>query len=252
MKIWNWEIIHWDCLVEMNNIPSGSVDCIITDLPYWITACEWDIIIPFDKMWEWFNRVIKDNGAIVLFGSEPFSSMLRISNIKIFKYDWIWKKWRFSNFVSIKHKPWKLHETISVFYKKKPTYNPQMTKWEPYYKKGGRIFTNNLLRTKKMVTTETNNISGDRYPVSILEYKQNNCNLINPTQKPVELIEYLIKTYTNEWQLVLDITSGSWTLWVWAQNTNRRWICIEKDEIFYNKSVERLQNNFKYINSRLL
>ena len=242
------QLLHGDCLELMKNIPDGSVDMVLCDPPYGITACKWDSVIPFDKMWEQLNRVIKDNGCMALFGNEPFSSALRMSNINNYRYDWIWKKSRESNFMLLQKQPRKDFELISIFYKKQPFYNPIMknTKINRSGNKGK--FVNNNIQN---VTFEKNFYidSGLRFPSSILEYsnqsgKLNNVNRLHPTQKPVALLMYLIKTYTNEKETVLDFTMGSGSTGVACKNTNRNFIGIEKDDKYFEIAKQRIENGF--------
>lgn len=226
----------WDCLEIMKSIPDGSIDAIITDPPYWTTACKWDTIIPFEPMWEQLNRVIKKNWAIVLFWSEPFSSALRMSNIKMYKYDWIWNKKKPWNIMLWKSQPMKITETISIFSKDKHNYfpikEPQKERtWKTYWVWDSMGWWNYWdLR-----------VYNDKYPKNIIEISNANQKWkFHPTQKPVALIEYLIKTYTNEWETVLDFTAWSGTTWVACQNTNRKYILIEKDEKYFQIMKERL------------
>ena len=226
-----------DCLEVMKDIPDKSIDMILCDLPYGTTACKWDTVIPFEPLWEQYNRIIKDNGAIVLFGSEPFSSHLRLSNIKNYKYDWIWEKDNGTGFLNAKKMPLKKHENILVFYKKLPTYNPQMrTGFKPYKCKQGRHSTNYGLYEQGHIT-ESN---GERYPIDIIEFKKDSG--LHPTQKPVALLEYLIKTYTNEGDVVLDNCMGSGSTGVACVNTNRDFIGIELDENYFKIAKERIEN----------
>ena len=229
-----------DCLEIMKSIPSGSIDAIITDPPYGTTACKWDSVIDFDLMWEQLNRIIKPNGAIVLFGSEPFSSALRMSNIKNYKYDWYWEKTSATNHLNAKKQPLRLYEIISVFYKKQPTYNPQGLV------KG--VFKNS--RPSKSKKVEGNKVYRQEreygcseygnYPKNKLHFANPNKNSLHPTQKPVALMEYLIKTYTNEKETVLDFTMGSGSTGVAAKNLNRSFIGIEQDENYFNIAKERI------------
>lgn len=234
-------LIKGDCLVEMKNIPSGSVDAIICDPPYGITACKWDSVIPFDKMWEQLNRIIKPNGAVVLFGSEPFSSALRMSNIKNYKYDWIWEKSKATNFLNAKKQPLRAKENILIFYKKQSTYNPQMTKGKPY-NRGTR-----KKQTSDDVYGSFNQIEvasdGDRYPRDVLYFKTSETEgrVFHKTQKPVALMEYIIKTYTNENETVLDFTMGSGTTGVACVNTNRNFIGIEMDDKYFEIGKNRIE-----------
>lgn len=235
-----------DCLIEMQNIPDNSIDAIIADPPYGTTACKWDSVIPFDLMWEQLNRIIKPNGAIVLFGSEPFSSALRMSNIKNYKYDWVWLKSRSTGFLASKKKPMKCQENISVFYEKQPTYNYECKKLEKpisSYRKNGK--GGSLLgKTNQMIDkfqTETG------FPIQVLSFanEHNVGKTVHPTQKPVALMEYLIKTYTNENEIVLDFTMGSGSTMVACQNTNRNGIGIEMDEKYFNIATKRINENSK-------
>jgi DNA modification methylase len=230
-------LLQGDCIEMMKTLPDKSVDAIITDPPYGTTACKWDTVIPLEPMWEQLKRIIKPNGAIVLFGSEPFSSALRMSNIKNYKYDWIWEKEQGSNYATVKYMPFKVTENISIFASNKCTYNPQMEKGKPY-KDNAR--TRNLEHsTKNTIKKEIINL-GTRYPRNKL-YFQNDTKKgfsLHPTQKPVALLEYLIKTYTNEGETVLDFTAGSGTLGVSAINTNRNAILIERDAEYF-KIIEK-------------
>jgi len=237
-------IINGDCLEEMAKIESGSVDMVLTDPPYGTTACKWDSVIPFDLMWEQLNRIIKPNGAIVLFGSQPFTSALIMSNPKGFKYEWIWQKTRGSNFQTLKRQPWKMHENILVF-NAKGVYNPQKyTVSEDKIDKRKNV--NDPLTNKDGVYGKLNRTrkkdDGTRYPNSIQTIKNTNNNSLHPTQKPVALLEYLIKTYTNENETVLDFTMGSGTTGVACQNNNRNFIGIELDEKYFNIAKERIEN----------
>ena len=235
-----------DCLEVMKGIESGSVDAIITDPPYGTTACKWDSVIDFDLMWEQLNRIIKPNGAIVLFGSEPFSSALRMSNIKNFKYDWVWEKSKASNFVLAKKQPLKAHEIISVFNSK--IYIPQKTQGKPY-NKGKRKLTNGFVSEflNKVPNAETygmENKSGLRNPRSVQYFvTAEREGKHHPTQKPIALMEYLIKTYTNENETVLDFTMGSGSTMVACQNLKRNGIGIEQDEAYFKIASKRIKEN---------
>ena len=233
------KIYNEDCLEGMKRIPDKSVDMILCDLPYGTTACKWDTIIPFEPLWGQYERVIKDNGAIVLFGTEPFSSLLRTSNIKRYRYDLIWEKSRFTNFLFVKKQFGKVHENISVFYKKQPTYNPQMEAGEPYKRKGtGKPKTKELMINP---ATDNGKVSdGLRYPKSILKFPFHNVGNVHPTQKPSDLFEYLIKTYTNENETILDNCMGSGTTAIACLNTNRNFIGFELDETYHTIANERI------------
>ena len=232
-------LLHGDCLELMNDIPDKSVDMILCDLPYGVTQCKWDVIIPFDKLWEQYNRIIKDNGAVVLFGNEPFTSLLICSNLKNFKYNWIWQKNKATGFLNAKKQPLNDNETISVFYKKQCTYNPQMTVAEKTYKRGmaKRSKSDCYGEEKDFVQIET----GLRYPKRIQYFNNNHTReQLHPTQKPVELLEYLIKTYTNEDEVVLDNCMGSGSTGVACINTNRRFIGIELEEKYFEIAKNRI------------
>ena len=206
------------------------------------TACKWDSVIPFEAMWERLNKLIKPNWAIVLFWSEPFSSALRMSNIKNYKYDWIWDKVIWTWFLNANKMPLVWYEKISVFYKKLPTYNPQKTKWKPFIDNRDNIDWKREVKeiywTKPKPIKQQNN--WDRHPRRIITINSRNNNPIHPTQKPVALMEYLIKTYTHEWETVLDFTMWSWSTGVWAKNTNRKFIWIELDETYFNIANQRI------------
>ena len=233
------ELYNGDCLEVMKNIPDKSVDMILTDPPYGTTACKWDSVIPFEPMWEQLNRIIKPNGAICLFGSEPFSSALRMSNIKHFKYDWYWNKIRGVGHLNAKRQPMKSVETISVFYKKQCCYNPQMRPREK-----SRTSKNN--NSQKVFGNCRNNFVGEtlkeKYPVSLITFSKSDMkkNKFHSSQKPIDLLEYLIRTYTNEGETVLDFTMGSGSTGVACVNTNRNFIGIELDENYFNIAKERL------------
>lgn len=235
-------LMQGDCLERMKEIPDGSVDAIICDPPYGTTACNWDSVIPFEPMWEQLKRVIKPNGLIALFGQEPFSSALRLSNSKWYKYDWYWEKERITNIGQVKKRAGKVIENISIFYSKQTTYNPQMVKYEGKKRsnkvKDGKMgkLTDNA--NKKVIEY---NDTGWRYPTQALKYKRDilTSNL-HPTQKPVALMEYLIKTYTNEGETVLDFTFGSCTTGVACVNTNRKFIGIEMDEKYFEIGKNRI------------
>jgi site-specific DNA-methyltransferase (adenine-specific) len=239
-----------DCLEKMKDIPDGSVDAIITDPPYGTTACKWDSIIPFDEMWGRLNKLIKPNGAIVLFGSEPFSSALRMSNIKNYKYDWYWKKNKVTGFTHCKNKPMKDVELVSIFSegttvhksqsKNRMTYNPQdLIRVDKTCKNGNGKF--GTINGKRPSHKETYTQEFTNYPKMIIDFKSDT-KLSHPTQKPVALMEYLIKTYTNENETVLDFTMGSCSTGVACKNTNRNFIGIEMDENYFNIAKQRINN----------
>jgi len=246
----NIDICRGDCLEVMDQLIENGVkvDAIICDPPYGTTACKWDSVIPFDEMWERLNKLKRDERTpVVLFGSEPFSSALRMSNIKEYKYDWIWKKSRKTGFQMVRYRPMKEHEIISVFYKKQPSYkNTELKRLDKpinsYRKngKGGSLL--NKVETKKGRKQEFTN-----YNTTVLHFnnEHNVGENVHPTQKPVDLLEYLIKTYTNEGDLVLDFTMGSGTTGVACVNTNRKFIGIELDDKYFNICKERIETAIK-------
>jgi len=233
------KIYNMDCLEGMKYIDDKSIDMILCDLPYGTTACKWDVVIPFEPLWEQYERIIKDNGAIVLFGSQPFTSALVMSNLKLFKYEWIWQKTLATNFMLVKKQPAKKHENILVFYKKQPAYNPQMEIGKPYKDKP-RKRTVGIHGNAETIKEAINN-EGTRYPSSVQLFSNGNNGNVHPTQKPVALFEYLIKTYTNEGDLVLDNCIGSGTTAIAALKTNRDFIGIEKEEKYVQIANQRIQ-----------
>lgn len=236
------QVILGDCLEVMKDIPDKSIDMILCDLPYGTTACKWDTIIPFESLWEQYKRIIKDNGAIVLTASQPFTSALVMSNPDNFKYALVWDKVnRYTGTLLANKQPLKRHEDILIFYKKQPTFNKQFREGKPYFRarqvsKGvGQYATNDLTRKPTI-----NN--GQHNPCSIIQIKGDNKLDMNkhPTQKPVALFEYLIKTYTNEGDLVLDNCAGSGTTGVACKNLNRNFILIEKENGYIDIIKKRL------------
>jgi site-specific DNA-methyltransferase (adenine-specific) len=230
-----FKLMQGDCLELMKDIQDKSIDMILCDLPYGTTRNKWDSIIPLEPLWEQYKRIIKDNGAIVLTAQTPFDKVLGASNLDMLRYEWIWEKTESTGFLNAKKMPLKKHENILVFYKKLPTYNPQFTKGTPYsYQKDG-ISSDNYGDSKG-----TNKIinEGKRYPVSIITFKKDKG--LHPTQKPVALCEYLIKTYTNEGETVLDNCMGSGTTGVACKNLNRNFIGIELDEEYFKIAKERI------------
>ena len=235
------DLYNDDCLEVMQQlIDKGvKVDAIITDIPYGTTACSWDSVIPFGAMWQKIELLRREKSAVVLFGQEPFSSSLRISNIKNYKYDWVWEKQKASNFMAMKKQPAKYHELISVFYPH--NYYPIM--WETEHK-DNRKTINNPITNKDchlgQVIRTRNADTGFRYPKSIIKINKSINGNVHPTQKPVALMEYLVKTYTNEGDTVLDFTMGSGTTGVACKNTNRNFIGIELDNNYFNIANERI------------
>lgn len=226
-----------DCLERMREIPDGSVDMVLCDLPYGTTACKWDVLIPFDKLWEQYRRVCKPSGAIVLTASQPFTTLLVGSQIGIFRYSWVWEKEQGSNFQHAKRQPLKVHEDICVFYKDQCVYNPQGLQDCNIVKsnkgKGGNL---GHCSSESVRSTYTQSKTG--YPRSVQKFSRDRG--LHPTQKPVGLCEYLIKTYTQEGEVVLDNTMGSGTTGVACVNTGRNFIGIEKDEGYFNIAKERI------------
>lgn len=233
------KIYNEDCLEGMKRIPDASVDMILCDLPYGTTSNKWDSVLPFDKLWEQYERVIKGNGAILLFGQDPFSSHLRLSNEKIYRYDWIWEKSQGANFMLANKQPMRIFENISVFYKKQSKYFPEMEEGEPYVSGGGSAGANfNYVSKKKTINT------GSRYPKSIIKFGTGDkTKYCHPTQKPIPLFEYLIKTYTSKGDTVLDNCMGSGTTAIACLNTERNFIGFETNKEYYDKSLERIKNN---------
>lgn len=231
-----------DCLELMKDIPDGSIDMVLCDLPYGTTQNKWDTIIPFDKLWEQYERIIKQNGAIVLTSQSPFDKVLACSNLKLFRYELIWRKSRPSGHLNANRMPLKAHENILVFYKKLPVYNKQMTKGKPNHVKDGSIrqtkATNNNYGSFENVAQKATDLKN---PVSVLDFSQQDPNkIIHPTQKPVALFEYLIKTYTNEGDVVLDNCAGSGTTGEACINTKRKYILMEKEEKYFGIINDRL------------
>jgi len=236
-----------DCLEVMKSISDNSIDAIITDPPYGTTACKWDSVIDFDLMWQQLNRIIKPNGAIVLFGSEPFSSALRVSNIKNYKYDWVWDKRSSTNPMLAKIMPIKCHEVISVFGLNKVNYYPQMTeKSKDTIKRQNRKQNTNIIVSEHYSHKRVLQKNKLGYPKSVQYFKKEVNNqykkpIVHPTQKPVALMEYLVKTYTNENETVLDFTMGSGSTGVACVNTNRKFIGIEMDDKYFSIAEQRIK-----------
>ena len=226
-----------DCLNILPSLPDDSIDMVMVDLPYGTTACKWDSIIPLDFLWEQYNRICKKNAAMLFTSAQPFTTTLASSNINNFRYEWIWEKPQGTNPMNAKVMPLKSHENILVFYRSKPTYNPQMWYSTPYSgfssdtSKIGEVYGNQQSKHR-------DNPEGSRYPKTVLKFKQEKG--LHPTQKPVGLMEYLIKTYTNEGDTVLDNTMGSGTTGVACVNCNRSFVGIEMDKKYYQISKERV------------
>lgn len=231
---------YWEnCFDVMATIPDGVVDMILCDLPYGTTQNKWDSVLPLELLWTEYWRIGKSNVAIVLTAQPPFDKVLGVSQIDYLKYKWIWEKGKATGHLNAKKQPMKAHENILVFYKEQPSYNPQKSEGKPYKANGGASKKDNY---GDFAAVRDGSEDGSRYPRSV-QFFTHEPKPIHPTAKPVPLFEYLIKTYTNEGQLVLDNTAGSATTAIAAINTNRRWICIEKEEDYANKAVERIKNH---------
>ena len=278
------QIIHGDCLEKMKDIPDKSIDMILCDLPYGTTACKWDVVIPFNKyvqigekviyeqeyvfdkmksgvsykealedflsiskdgLWEQYKRIIKNRGAIVLFGSEPFSSYLRMSNIKQYRYDWVWDKGKGTNPFLAKKQPMRSYENIMVF--NSGVYYPQMREGTPYKgRRTGGAHTNSIVgNNKEQGDFKQKDNDGTRYPLAILPYSIHCGSKLHPTQKPVALLEYLIKTYTLEGETVLDNCMGSGSTGIACINTKRNFIGIEKDDKYFEIASKRIADTVK-------
>jgi site-specific DNA-methyltransferase (adenine-specific) len=251
------KVFHGDCLEVMRDIPDGSIDMVLCDPPYGTTPLYWDNTLDFNLMWEQYWRIIKRNGTIVVFGNEPFSTMLRHSQLNYYKYDWYWEKERLTNVFQVKRRCGKTVENIMVFYKNKPTYNPQK------FEHVGRLVSNKIGENARWSETMAGKDpktkpfeyidDGTRYPTQVLRFsRENSRNRLHPTQKPVALCEYLIRTYSNDGETVLDNCAGSFTTAVACDNTNRNWICIEKEEKYCNIGLTRINDNRERLSLPLL
>jgi len=240
------KIYNEDCLIGMQRIPDGSVDCIICDLPYGTTACAWDTIIPFEPLWEQYKRVIKPNGAIVLFGSQPFTSKLILSNEKMFKYEMIWEKTRGGNSICLGKQPFKVHENICVFYEKMPTFNEQKWKIADYYVDKRKSINDSISysehQKEDVRVIKRHKDDGFRHSQTILPFESYWSKDMHPTQKPVDLLRYLIRTYTNEGETILDNCMGSGTTAIACIREKRNFIGFELDEEYWKKACERVKN----------
>ena len=248
------KLIHGDCITEMNNISDKSIDMILCDLPYGTTKCSWDIIIPFDKLWEQYNRIIKDDGAIVLFAQQPFTSLLVGSNISDFRHNIVWHKDKCANFIHAKHQPRKTTEDILIFSKQgsgfvhnsknKCTYNPQMTDRKPRKPTRKTVRSKSLLEVRGEacdLQSGEDFIADKSYPENIVYFKTEHKNRLHPCQKPIKLLEWLINTYTNENEVVLDNCMGSGSTGIACINTNRRFVGIEKDDNYFEIAKRRIE-----------
>ena len=236
-----YKLYQGDCLEVMKGIPDKSIDMILCDLPYGTTQNKWDSVIPFDELWREYKRIIKDNGAIVLTSQGIFTAKLILSNEKWFKYKLVWEKSKATNFLNAKKQPLRKHEDICIFYNKQPIYNPQMREGKPYDKGVRKDQLTGSYGDFNPVHVKS---EGKRYPTDVVYFKtaESEGKVYHSTQKPVGLLEYLIKTYTNENEVVLDCCMGSGSTGVAALNTNRRFIGIELDENYFNIAVERLKD----------
>jgi len=233
------QLYNGDCIEVMKALPEKSVDLILTDPPFGTTQNKWDSVIPFADLWEGYERVIKDNGAIVLFGQGLFSDELACSNKKMFRYRLVWEKTKAGGFLNARRMPLQAHEDILVFYKKLPTYNPQMSEGKPYVKKA--VSNGDGKNYGKFDRVGQINVNeGTRFPRSVIKFSNDNHNSLHPTQKPVDLLEYLIKTYTNEGDVVLDSCMGSGSTGVAALNCERRFIGIELDPNYFAIAERRI------------
>ena len=233
-----------NCLELMKEIPSHSIDMILCDLPYGTTTCKWDIIIPFEPLWEEYKRIIKNNGAIALFSKQPFTSFLIQSNLSWWRYELIWEKEKGTDFGNANRKPLNAHESIQIFYNKQPTYNKQMLPGQPYTKKNYRNNDEEDLNFKSDNSGVWVN-KGERTPITVLKFARDNIHKgtnLHPTQKPVKLLEWLIKSYTNENELVLDNCMGSGSTGVACINTNRNFIGYELEPNYFEIAQNRINN----------
>ena len=253
------KLVHGDCIEEMRKLINNNtlVDLVLTDIPYGTTSCKWDNVIPFEPMWDCINGLCHDRTAVLLFGNEPFSSRLRLSNIKEYKYDWVWNKENSSNVLNVRYMPLKPLEYISVFYKKAPTYNPIRRKKTIDY--DASRTSEEDKKTKPINGEDTSGVThrrryyvddGYRHPINLLTFNSqakecNNFHRVHPTQKPVDLLEYLIKTYTNEGDTVLDFTMGSGSTGVACRNLNRDFIGIELDDEYFSIAEDRICNDYQ-------
>lgn len=244
------QIVHGDCLEVMENIKDGSIDMIMADLPYNTTRNHWDSLIDLKELWIQYERVIKDNGAIVLTAQTPFDKVLGASNLKLLKYEWIWEKTSATGHLNAKKMPMKAHENILVFYKKLPTYNPIKTQGHVRKVSKAEHKVNSKMSTNYNPTGLTTYDSTERYPRSVLKFPNDKQKTaLHPTQKPVALMEYLIKTYTNPGELVLDNVAGSGSTAIAAMNTGRNFVAIEKEEDYFNLAQQRIIDNLAVLTS---
>ena len=237
---WRTQLLRGDCLEVLDYVPSGSVDLVLCDPPYGTTACKWDAVVPFEAMWPQLRRVAKKNAAVVMTAAQPFTSALVMSNLKEFKYEWVWSKVRVTGHLNAKKQPMRAHENIVVFYGAQPNYHPQMTPSSGHTR---GPFGRQKAATEVYGAFSDENrtyAASEYYPRTIIEFRAE-MQPVHPTQKPVALMEYLIRTYTNTGETVLDFTMGSGTTGVAAVNTGRNFIGIEKDDGYFQIAKERIR-----------
>lgn len=240
----NLWLMQGNCLERMKEIPDECIDLILTDPPYGTTACKWDSVLPLEPMWDQLRRVIKPNGVIIMTAAQPFTSILVCSNLDMFKYDWVWEKPSAKGHLNAKKQPMRAHESVLVFYKKQPTYNPIMTDGHVRKVSFKRKTLSSNVYNKN--TSDTSYDSTKRYPRSVQLIKQDTQkSSLHPTQKPVELMEYMIKTYTDEGETVLDFTMGSGTTGIACVNTGRKFVGIELDGDYFNVAKERIMDSLQ-------
>jgi site-specific DNA-methyltransferase (adenine-specific) len=244
-----YKLINDDAILTMNQLEDNSIDMVFCDLPYGTTQNKWDSQIPLDELWKCYNRIVKRNGAVVLTASQPFTSQLILSNIENFRYEWIWKKTVGSGQLNIKHQPLKIHESVIIFYKEKPQYNEQLREGKPYKiaRKGKEFKQTNYGKQKDTLKENT----GFRHAQSVIEIKNPRIKNGHPTQKPIELCEYFIKTYSNESDTILDNCMGSGTTGIACINTKRNFIGIEKEINYFNSAKQRIENHESSISNNI-
>lgn len=233
-------LINGDCLIEMPKIPSNSIDLILCDLPYGMTKNIWDIVIPFERLWKEYDRIITNNGAIILFGSQPFTSLMITSNLKYFRYCLVWEKNKFSDFLNAKRKPMKTNEDICIFYKKQPTYNPQYWYSTPYTRWNTQSAVDKQTNYGSHKENHVESLDGKRLPTTVLKFNRVE-RPKHPTQKPVDLLEWIIKTYTNEGDNVLDNCMGVGSTGIACKNTKRKFIGIELNIEYFKIAKELIK-----------
>lgn len=245
MKIGNGQFLLGDCFDLMRSIPDGSVDMILCDLPYGTTQNKWDSVLPFDQLWSEYWRICKSNAAVVLTAAQPFTSALVMSQIKNFRYDWVWRKPKGTGHLNAKKMPMRDKEDIVVFYREQPIYNPQFGKGEPYKSRAGKNKENGLNDSYGDFGIHREGSDGKRYPKQVLDFGIVERGAIHPTQKPVQLFEYFIRTYTNAGDFVLDNCAGSGTTAIAAEKNGRKWLCIEKQPEYYYPAISRIMQELQ-------